>query len=361
MIPRLRHLAAAALSGALLLLPALAGTPSAAATTGSALAPDPTYSVDMARTEAQMEAVARYWQPEKLKLAENYTPATPGSRPKPTGTTTASSQSLGLARRPVPDARTVPPAPPAAGGAARTFGKVYFLISGKEYWCSASAVAAKNRSVVATAGHCAYDLKNLRPADNWIFVPNPGTGGTTPDGIYIGATLNIHDVWSGEGDYDYDYAFITVHSGFRWETKDGKPTRVPVGKLQDNVGGQGLTILRGVGNQAVAFGYPSGAQPDGTRPFDGRTLATCDGRTTKTRSPSFNLEHGVQLPGCNFSHGASGGPWLLEFDAGKKLGWLNGVNSLTWNRDAKGTYDAVSSSYFNSGTMIVYQRAANAS
>ncbi|MFI6479683.1 trypsin-like serine peptidase [Nonomuraea sp. NPDC050663] len=349
MIPRVRHLAAAALSGALLMLPALVSSPALAAPA------DRVFAIDMARTDSQLKSVLKQWSPQKLAEAEKASPATPGPKSESSGTA-GNGKPVTLPSK--VDPRDVEPVAPSSGS-ARTFGKVFFSFGDKEYWCSASSIAAKNASVVATAGHCAYDIRTLKPASNWIFVPNPGPDGSAPDGIYVGASVAVHEQWPWTGDYDYDYAFVTVHSGIKWENKNGEPAPVSVGKLQDNVGGQGLTILRKTGNTVHAFGYPAGAQPNGTRPFDGRGLKSCTGATSWTKSPSFMVKYGVLLP-CNFTSGVSGGPWLMEYNAGTKLGKLNGVNSLTWYSGANGVYDGISSPYFNKDTLSVYLAAAAA-
>ncbi|MFI9592072.1 trypsin-like serine peptidase [Nonomuraea sp. NPDC052265] len=356
MISRARQLAAAALGGALLLLPAFTGIANAAPASK-------VFGVTLARTATDMKKVADYWRPDRLKQADSYSPATPGAQAAPTSSAGAVSgpNSPATAVRRTSATQDVVPVPPKQGGAGKTMGKVFFRFGTKEYWCSASAVAARNRSVVATAGHCAYDSRQAKAAEYWIFVPNPGPNGETPDGIYVGAALSLHEDWPGKGDYDYDYAFVTVHRGFVWEqAKDGTYTMKDVGRLQDNVGAQGLEINRKPAAYTVAaFGFPAGAQPDGTRPFDGRTLRTCQGGVTYwTVAPALDLQKGVRLQPCDFSPGASGGPWLVDYDAARRLGNLNGVNSLTWNRDAKGAYDAVSSPYFDTTTAEVYRRAA---
>lgn len=352
MIPRTRHLLAAALS-ALLVLPVFAGTAAAAGRV---------FSVSLAKTAADVKKVADYWMPDRLKKADSYSPATPGSGAAPTSSAAATAGPTArssVTRQQYALLQDVTATAPRNGGAAKTMGKVFFRFGGKEYWCSASAVAAKNRSVVATAGHCAYDPQQGRPAEYWIFVPNPGPTGETPDGIYVGASISMHEDWPGKGDYDYDYAFVTVHRGFVWAGKDGHYVMQDVGRLQDNVGGQGLELNRKPSTYTVAaFGYPAGAQPDGTRPFDGKVLRTCQGTTRWTVAPSRDLQKGVQLQPCDFSPGASGGPWLIDYDQNRRLGGLSGVNSLTWNRDAKGAYDAVSSPYFDTLTGEVYKRAA---
>ncbi|TDD45647.1 trypsin-like serine protease, partial [Nonomuraea terrae] len=267
MISRARRLAAVALGGALLWLPALTGIAQAA--------PTRVYSASLAKTAADVKRVAEYWKPDRLKVADKYSPATPGAAAD------SSSASGASVAGPVPAvsralaAQSVAASAPRTG-TARTMGKVYFRFGSKEYWCSGAAVAAKNRSVVATAGHCAYDARQVRAADYWIFVPNPGLNGETPDGIYVGASISMHEDWSGKGDYDYDYAFVTVHRGFTWVAKDGGYVMQDVGTLQDNVGGLGLDLNKKPGTYTVTpFGYPAGAQPDGTTPFDGKSLKTC--------------------------------------------------------------------------------------
>jgi hypothetical protein len=355
MISRARHLAVAALCGALLMLPALTGIANAAPVSK-------VFGVTLAKTAEDVKKVADYWKPDKLKQADSYSPATPGAQAAPTSSAAAASvPSTRTTVKRATAAQSVAPVLPKQGQVAKTMGKVFFKFGAKEYWCSASAVAARNRSVVATAAHCAYDSRQAKPAEYWIFVPNPGPNGETPDGIYVGSAISMHEDWPGKGDYDFDYAFVTVHRGFVWtQAKDGTYAMKDVGRLQDNVGGQGLELNRKPGAYTTtAFGYPAGAQPDGTSPFDGKTLKSCLGAGTHwTVAPSLDLQKGVQLQPCDFSPGASGGPWLVDYDTNRWIGDLTGVNSLTWNRDAKGKYDAVSSPYFDTITGEVYRHAA---
>ncbi|WP_188191468.1 trypsin-like serine peptidase [Nonomuraea sp. SYSU D8015] len=364
MISRARHVVAAALSGALLMLPAFTGIATAA--------PNEVFTVPLAKTAADVKRVAEYWKPDKLRKADLFSPATPGAQAAPTRSAggaagppapaTATAAVAAAAKR-TSAAQTVAPVLPRDRKAASTMGKVFFRFGEKEFWCSASAVAAKNLSVVATAGHCVYDPRQGKPAEDWIFVPNPGANGETPEGIYVGSSISMHEDWSGKGDYDYDYAFVTVHRGFTWVTKNGGFVREDVGRLQDNVGGLGLELNKKPATYTVAaFGYPAGVQPDGSRPHDGRKLLMCrPGPTRWTVAPNLDLQKGVQLQACDFSPGASGGPWVIGFDRDRWIGSLNGVNSLTWNRDAKGSYDAVSSPYFDNDTGDVYRRAATQS
>ncbi|TDC09239.1 trypsin-like serine protease [Nonomuraea longispora] len=353
MIPRARHVALAALSSALLVLPALTGIADAARDSK-------VYAVPLATTQADVKRVAEHWKPDRLKVADNYSPATPETKAAPTSqpvTPTDQRNPVAAIRRSLA-AQNVAAVMPRKGKSATTMGKVYFRFGDKEYWCSASAVAAKNRSVVATAAHCAYDSRQARAADSWIFVPS----GEASGGIYVGAAISMHEDWSGKGDYDYDYAFVTVHRGFTWTKKNGTYVMKDIGRLQDNVGGQGLSLNKKPSAYSpISFGYPAGMQPDRSHPFNGKSLRSCERTVTQWAAvaPAFDLQKGVQLQPCDFSHGASGGPWLIGWNENRGLGTLVGVNSLTWNRDAQGWYDAVSSPYFDTTTGEVYRHASS--
>ncbi|MER6174777.1 serine protease [Streptosporangium sp. NPDC001681] len=361
-------------------------------------------SIPLTKSVADMRRIAEYWSPARLKQAMDNGPATPGVPATPggkSGTTTSPSPTAGntatgsatagsataaaageaggatamteetttaagsgkSAAKPGGAAPLVRPTlpkkrAPGSGGSPLTVGKVFFRIGNKDYWCSASSVAAANHNLVATAGHCAYDAKTGSQAEYWIFIPGYDKG-NTPYGIYVGHSLNLHEDFVGRGDYDYDYAFVTVHDGFRW--KAGKTAGTyemeGVGSLEDNVGGQGLATNRGTGLFTLAFGYPAAPHPDGSRPYDGQRLKSCDGRTEKVQAPARLVEHGIALT-CGFTNGASGGPWLISYDNRTALGYLNGVNSFAWDTDTDRRYDRISSPYFIAATYAAYHWAA---
>ncbi|MBG0832160.1 trypsin-like serine protease [Planomonospora sp. ID67723] len=349
--------------------------------------PNGVVSIELTKSGADMKRIAEYWNPGRLKEAQDNTPATPEVKPTgtassapasptPSGAGTASAASAGPGRGSAKNngntksggtaktgaLQTIRPTfpkkrPPGTGVTPITVGKVFFRLGGKDYWCSASSVASTGRNLVATAAHCAYDARQGRTAEHWIFIPGYDKG-ATPYGIYVGHSLNLHDRFVGWGDYDYDYAFISVHDGFRW--KPGKTAgsyeMESVGSLEDNVGGQGLTVRRGVGLFTFAFGYPAAPHNNGSRPYDGQNLKRCDGRTGKRTAPARLVEYGIALT-CTFTAGASGGPWLVDYDLKHAAGYLNGVNSFTWDTDVNGEYDLISSPYFTASTLVVYRWA----
>ncbi|MFI0419538.1 hypothetical protein [Spongiactinospora sp. 9N601] len=96
----------------------------------------------------------------------------------------------------------------------RTIGKVFFVNAKGEYrWCSASSVQARHRNLVATAGHCVYDIDgNKDVMDKWVFVPGYYQGKATW-GIYVGVTAYTHYDLVNFEDFDGDYAFVSVTNG----------------------------------------------------------------------------------------------------------------------------------------------------
>ncbi|MFI7689287.1 trypsin-like serine peptidase [Nonomuraea sp. NPDC049655] len=95
----------------------------------------------------------------------------------------------------------------------KTIGKVFFVDhAGRYRWCSATSIQARNRNLVATAGHCVYETGKDVYA-KWIFVPGYYQG-KAPWGVYVGAyAFTSYDLDTYD-DYDGDFAFVAVHNGF---------------------------------------------------------------------------------------------------------------------------------------------------
>nr|BFE83229.1 peptidase [Planobispora longispora] len=256
-----------------------------------------------------------------------------------------------------------------------TVGRVFFTLPkanpmDPKSWkyCSGSSIQGKYRNVVATSAHCVYDVKTNQFYDNWVFIPSYWDGdqaweGKNPYGIYAAHTFHAHDDFVVKEDYDFDYAFVNVHSGFKvkWEKKNGKwvPVITNVGRLGDNVGGQGFAWNQKVKSKVFSFGYPAGPHPDGDKPYTGRTMKWCYGTTgAMPAAPRYNIQEHIGFR-CAFTAGASGGPWLLKYKNSSRTGYLVGVNSVAWDTDKNDRYDHISSPYFNSDTYKVYKVAAN--
>ncbi|MER5621147.1 hypothetical protein ABT061_08905 [Streptosporangium sp. NPDC002544] len=263
----------------------------------------------------------------------------------------------------------------------KTIGKVFFVVNGQYRWCSATSIQGKYRNLVATAGHCVYDPgSNSDTLDKWVFVPGYYQG-KTPWGIYVGKSAWTHYDFANYEDYDKDYAFVTVYNGVafngvkqvtkaeyagfsgpKWSrgshyyillSKD-------VGRLGDNVGGQGFTWNQKTGKPVYVFGYPAAPHPDGDRPYSGVTPKYLYGKTSGKEyvSAAEKVEEHVGLKGA-FTPGADGGPWLTQYSSARRLGYVNGVTSLFGDQDQNDRYDLITSPYFDGETAEIYRKAAN--
>ncbi|MEV6038541.1 hypothetical protein AB0L65_45855 [Nonomuraea sp. NPDC052116] len=134
-----------------------------------------------------------------------------------------------------------------------------------------------------------------------------------------------------------------------------------VGRLGDNVGGQGFAWNQPAGGYVRTFGYPYGPHLDGNKPFTGVTPKWCYGKTAKKALliPSKKVEEQVSLK-CTVTAGYDGGPWLYKYSNAKRLGYVNGVTSLIADTDGNKRYDTITSAYFDGETNVVYKAAAAA-
>ncbi|MFF4129620.1 trypsin-like serine peptidase [Microbispora rosea] len=382
MIPPARRLAVP-LTGALLATGVAGAIPTASwAATGAATA---IAAAQAAPGDVTVEAApqtpdkaAAFWSPQRLRAATDYT--------EELGT---SAKGFGRAGAAIPDGKagTVPPIGADTGGAGgsgtiskqvnlpRTVGRVFFTLPGRNpldpkswKYCSGTSVQGRYRNVVATAGHCVYDPVTTQFYDNWVFVPSYWDGdqageGKAPYGIYPAKWFQVHDDFVAREDYDYDYAFVNVSSGFTLTPRKDRGVtrypRTPAGRLGDNVGGQGFTWNRSSKVTVFAFGYPAGPHPDGDRPFTGRTMKWCYGRSAPMPAvPKHDIREHLGIA-CGMTSGAGGGPWLMGYKSATRMGYLNGISSVAWDSDGNNRYDKISSPYFNGETYDVYKVAAN--
>ncbi|MGW4475705.1 trypsin-like serine peptidase [Nonomuraea sp. NPDC004354] len=341
------------------------------ATAAQAAAPSDVVSKDAATSAAG--AIA-FWTPDKLRAATDI------------------NDDLSMDVRGAKGANSAPDGPPGSVppigqekakaiktkqvNLPNTVGRIFFTLPGanendRRSWkyCSGTSVQGKYRNLVATSAHCVYDVKHNVFYDNWVFIPSYWDGnnkwdGKAPYGIYAATTFNAHDDFVVKEDYDYDYAFVNVYNGFKptWQ-KDDKGTwqlvKKNVGRLGDNVGGQGFTWNRNPKATVFSFGYPAGEHPDGDKPFTGKTMKWCYGTTAPMPpAPKFRIEEHVGFK-CSFTSGASGGPFLYNYKNSSRTGYLIGVNSVAWDTDGNDRYDRISSPYFNGDTYKVYKAAAN--
>ncbi|MBO3143802.1 trypsin-like serine peptidase [Dermatophilus congolensis] len=263
----------------------------------------------------QKKAVTDYWTPERMKAAIDMTQDFNSDQNGPTAAPTAkptepakqqSAQPMSYAGTTVPRAAAEAPRP--------TIGKVFFKMRGKDYVCSANSVQSKNKSVVATAGHCANDKGQY--ADSFMFVP-AYENGKAPLGEWVGVRAYTPTDWVQRGEMNMDTAFVVIAPA-----EDGS-------KLADKVGATGVAFNQPRGQEYSAFGYPA------AKPFDGQTLKSCHGKAQDDRHNSKRTSQGIP---CDMTGGSSGGPWFVGngYDPAKSV--QNSVNSYGYKNTGTDMY-----------------------
>ncbi len=190
-------------------------------------------------------------------------------------------------------------------------GKLFFTQRGNSYVCSATSVASKSRSVVLTAGHCVHD-KGAGWSHNIAFVPAYWNGGT-PFGTWPALHAVAPRAWVRKENFSADYAALKVPRSF-------------YGPLSKIVGGVGLAWGQPRRQTFLALGYPNNL-------YSGQAMYACISRSAG-KDP---FQRGPGPPdtgiGCNMSHGASGGSWMIgKRSNGKQRPFINSVTSYRYNQ-----------------------------
>jgi hypothetical protein len=305
---------------------------------------------------AEREATLRYWTPERMRAAiprdfvfdpvRGFQPAAkPPGTGKPGGggggggggvSTTTSGASW----------------PNNVGEVYSAVGKVFFTMSGTNYVCSGTVVedGVAGRSIVLTAGHCAYDetVNNSDNgfASNWMFVPkydatptvNCFTNATT---CWTAEELVVHHGWATAGGFndtavrhDWAFAVIGASGGAQLDATFAFPIAA--------------STAYSAGRQTFAFGYPAAGR------YKGRDLTYCAGPLgfdPYTDNTTYRLT-------CNMTGGSSGGGWFVDFTTDGDNGTLGSVNSYGYsgitamhgpkfNQDTADTWNAAKSVTFD--------------
>jgi V8-like Glu-specific endopeptidase len=311
-----------AIASALLLLPALAGSISAAGPTTVA--------------SARHNATIAHWTPERMRSAipRDYV-------------RDAASGRLVPARRPGGGSGGgVTGVSWTMGGEVLTAtGKVYFELNSGAYICSGTVVSdsRSGSSIVLTAGHCGYDGQDGGFAKNWMFIPDfdgspTYTCGSTVYGCWTSSTLVVNYGFTSAGGFNtqatqYDWTFAVVGPGGKNNTD-----------LATTVGSFGTSFSSiPTGTPVDSFGYPAAGK------YHGSDLIYC-------QNPVFldpynaDLTYGIS---CGMTGGSSGGPWYTNFDtAAGNSGTIQSLNSYGYS-GLKNLYGPK----FNNHTQATYNAA----
>ncbi len=246
--------------------------------------------------------VAAFWTPERMAAAVDLDFANSKASGLPSGTTPAPSGPAGS---------VAPIAPKAAGSGdasvqlneSQAVGKVYFTTpTGGLASCSAATVASGKRMLVMSAGHCVHQSAcgGGQWYSNWQFVPRYRSG-ARPFGTWVAYQLTTRSAWINSCSYDEDMSIAIMNTnGF------GQ-------RIVDVVGGHGLRWNYGYSVQITALGYPSNLG-------GGEIQWFCQSGTWYAHGQVIRMW-------CDMTYGASGGPWLQEYNDQNGLGYINSVVS----------------------------------
>jgi len=277
-----------------------------------------------APAQSAHDRVVAFWTTERVAQAIprdfDYDPATKSLRPsaKPSGGSGGSSPT------------TLGASWTGGGEVLKTTGKVLFAMAGTYYVCSAGVAddTVSGRSIILTAGHCAYDETNRAFATNWMFVPAydsaPATLTTSGSfcaqtlyGCWTASALVVAEGFATAGGFNdqaivHDYAFAVVDAGGKSGTA----------QLDSTVGGHPIQFSPVAGGaDTYLFGYPAAGK------YRGKDLVYCRGPL----GFDDNAGNATYRVGCNMTGGSSGGPWFTPFNASTGSGTMTSVNSYGYS------------------------------
>jgi V8-like Glu-specific endopeptidase len=329
--PRLAG-ALSAVFAAFLIFPTFVLAPATAGSVGPGEPPNPgptaRLSAGQTFSDAEANAAVQFWTRERMASAK---PMTMRSLPDQDATTASypapATEAHGLLDGKAPLGLSSVPASEGywqrayTAAPAKSIGKLFFqtwIPSQRTYGnsvCSATVIAAQNRSTVWTAGHCVYQTYSNVWNRHYIFCPGyrddngvPGEEEDCPFGKWTVRFQATTEQWQkavcnpslacSRREFDYDLGAMVM------QLEDGQT-------IQARAGSHVLRYNTRVASHYV-FGYPH------TAPFTGRYLYACIGTNV--------FDHGHLRQTCRMTSGASGGPWLSNFNSGWR-GYLNSVNS----------------------------------
>ncbi|MEJ3750161.1 hypothetical protein WEI85_43740 [Actinomycetes bacterium KLBMP 9797] len=243
--------------------------------------------------------VLRYWTPERMRAAETADTGVLAATPFPT---------------------------------SRTIGKVFFVDpnrGNRDSACSAAVLHTAKGKLVLTAGHCVHGGGTGRQyMTQWMF--SPGHNGGDPVGRFTAVAFTTYTLWLTNGNSGYDVAVAELLP------LGGASVVAAVG------GGNGLAINYGVGHPVTAVGYPA------LGGFATNKVQQACAGTTFQFGP---LQVGIS--NCDFTGGASGGPWFLTYNQATGSGHIYSVSGNILDRVLPGE---VFGAYFDDTTyaMVSY-------
>ncbi len=199
--------------------------------------------------------------------------------------------------------------PTPYSGTDRDNGKVFFTLSGVNYVCSGTSVAASSGlSLVWTAGHCVHEGPGSY-ATNFMFAP-AYIDGTSPYGKWAATALQTTTQWASSGNFTYDVGAARVAPGA------GAPPNTTLADIQTP---RSMAFNYGVTVNSTRFksyGYPAAGK------FNGQRMYMCDSAVVRRDGSTSIAPMGI---GCDMTGGSSGGGWI------NSAGLVASVNSYGYS------------------------------
>jgi V8-like Glu-specific endopeptidase len=230
--------------------------------------------------------VAAYWTKDKMRgaIPRQVVRGGPSGTAKPGGSGGGTSWTR----------LAVPTVEGAYAGENRNSGKVFFTMSGVNYVCSGTSVAASTGlSLVWTAGHCVHEGPGSY-ATNFMFAP-AYLNGTTPYGKWAATALQTTDGWASSGDFTYDVGAARVVPGA------GAPPNTTLRDIEiprSMAFGYPVTVNS---TRFTSYGYPAAGK------FNGQVMYQCESPVVRRDGSTASAPMGI---GCDMTGGSSGGGWI---------------------------------------------------
>lgn len=221
---------------------------------------------------------------------------------------------------------------PSGGQVQQAAGRIYYSSKGRDYACSGTAIYdnKSGRSLILTAAHCVWDDIDQNFGSNVIFIPNrDAVGASFINGkpIHRQCSEDVCGCW-------------TLSAGFvdsRWKTLPW-PKRLSHDYGIWVVDDQGFHQGKDCGSEALDIAVPAMDFKLGIDLKDQRITGlgysiehNPDFRYCADnaifRKPSSTSAETYWLDKCGLTGGASGGPWLSDFDSSSGSGTVVSVNS----------------------------------
>lgn len=202
----------------------------------------------------------------------------------------------------------------------KTIGKVFFTQGASNFVCSGSSIGGR---AVLTAGHCVSDgFGNWHT--NWMFRPAYYDGKSK--GKWTANQLWTFTVWHENGEWCRDVGFAIMRD------KSGRTLSSKVGWLGFAWNWDSEHMHWNM------FGYPvERTRTDPEFFYSGERMIQCQASFAEWTAVWWDQQCTPlpQCAGCDMTGGASGGPWIWQFEPGVAgaTNYANSVNSTYYLED----------------------------